>query len=137
MADNRFADIVASDSDDDEFLGFNPVENELGEIDVNDAELDDDDLLEIYNEINREERDPFFEAYDCDLLLNFQTESGPKHIDEDSSPSDIFCNFFDNEVFEYLIIFYHSFMRQTIPVSRQEMTPNMTLGTKYHILHQC
>lgn len=106
MDGNGFQDILLSDSDDDEFQGFAPVdfENvELREVNPDDINLDDDDLEQIRNELEREEHDPSFEAYDCQWLRNFDVHSGPQNFDEESTPIDIFSHFFDNEVLDLLV----------------------------------
>lgn len=64
MADNEFRDIVMSDSDDDDFNSFDPVDinnaefNELG--DLENVKLNDDDHQQVLHELEREERDIVF-----------------------------------------------------------------------------
>ena len=58
--------------------------------------------LNIENEIHRKERDAFFNAYESEWLKVFQTESGPKNFDYDTS-TYIFCCFF-------LFLFFFHFM---------------------------
>ena len=54
MADN-FQDVFASDSEDSDFGGFEPVDLENADIvDVNNVELDDNDLDDILGEIEQE-----------------------------------------------------------------------------------
>lgn len=144
MAEN-FRDIFASDSDDSDFDGFEPIDFENVEldgvnIDVNDVELDDDDLRNIAEEIEREERDVFHQAYDCDWLRNFDAVFGPKNVDEDSSPYEIFSKIFDDNVFDLLVeqtnLYFDQFLmskggrdnlppnsrfRHWVPVSRSEL----------------
>ena len=140
MADN-FQDVFASDSEDSDFGGFEPVDLENADIvDVNNVELDDNDLDDILGEIEQEERDVFFEAYDSEWLQNFQTPSGPVNIEDETSPYDIFRMIFDDEVFDYLVqqtnLYYeqfllakggidnlpnHSRFRSWVPVNRDEL----------------
>ena len=68
-----------SDSE-DEFEGFDPVNDELEEFDAENIEVGDDDLQDILGEIQREERDVFFEAYDHEWLRNFDVETGPQML---------------------------------------------------------
>jgi hypothetical protein len=120
MADGNFQDIIASDSDDSDFEGFEPVLPENGDIDLeivdfNDIELDDADLQGIMNEIENEERNVFHNAYECEWLRNFDSQSGPNNIDEDSTPYDIFSKFFDNEVLVLLVeqtnLYYEQYLQ--------------------------
>jgi len=117
MADNVFADIFESDSEDENFAGFDPAdigEYELEEINVDDVNLDENELLEIDRELEAEERDPFFEAYDSEWLRNFVTETGPVGFDEDSTPYDIFSRFFDDEVIDVLVTETNRYYEQFI-----------------------
>ena len=149
--DEGFQDVIASDSDDSDFEGFEPVPPEIGlnnvELaDIDDIELDDDNLRGIVNEMDREERDVFFRAYETDWLKNFDSSTGPQNIDEDSSPYDIFKMIFTEEVFQFLVdqtnLYYeqyihekggleslpqHSRFRSWTPVSVPEMKVFMAI----------
>lgn len=106
MAENGFEDILASDSDDDEFLGFELADLndiDVAEIDPNDIEIDDEDLREIQREIYQEERDPSLEAYDCEWLTPYVQNSGPKNVPEESTPYEIFRLYFDDEIIDLLV----------------------------------
>jgi len=106
-----FEDIFgASDSEDENFLGFNPedINNiEVSEIDPDNSafevELDSDEIQTIDEELRAEERDPKFEAYDCGWLKKFTGGFGPKNIDSESTPVEIFAHFFDDEIIDFLV----------------------------------
>jgi hypothetical protein len=118
MAENEFRDIAVSDSEDEVFEGFDPVDLdgvEFQEIDENDIELDDNDILEIGNQLDREEHDPTFEAYDCQWLKNFDEVSGPQNFDVDATPYEIFSTMFNEEVFSLLVeqtnLYYEQYLQ--------------------------
>ena len=104
MAANDYADIQVSDSDDEDFYGFNM--DDIHDVDLIDenVELDDQDELEIENEIYREERDPTFEAYEFGWLRQFDMNTvGPQNIPEDREPYDIYSMYFDNDILSVLV----------------------------------
>lgn len=118
--ENGFQDLLVSDSDDEDFDGYGPVDGD--EVDYNDIPIPDwegqvlneDELLGIANEVENEARNAFVDAYESAWLSDFQSESGPKNFEDDASPYDIFCRFFDNEVLDLLVeqtnVYYDQFL---------------------------
>ena len=91
-----------SDSEEDDFEGFNVVDGvEL--INNETVELNEDQRNEIIEEIEAEERNAKYEAYDCEWLQNFTSPFGSRNVDEDSSPLGIISRFIDIEVLTLLV----------------------------------
>jgi len=67
------------------------------------VELNEDQWNEIIEEIEAEERNAKYEAYDCEWLQNFTSLFGSRNVDEDSSPLGIISRFFDIEVLTLLV----------------------------------
>ena len=94
-----------SDSDDEYFMGF-----ETEDINNNDTpyhidgdiELSDDELRAIREEIEKEERDPAFDAYDDKWLMRFTEIVGPFHV-HDAVPYAIFEQLFDIDIVDMLV----------------------------------
>lgn len=106
MAENEFRDIFSSDNDDKVYKGFDPVKvinAEFDKINLEDIDLGDEDLQSILNEIDREERDLFFEAYDHEWLWYFDGDIGPWNFDDESTAYQSFSKFVDKEVLELLV----------------------------------
>jgi hypothetical protein len=67
------------------------------------VELNEDQWNEIIEEIEAEERNAKYEAYDCEWLQNFTSPFESRNVDEDSSPLGIISRFFDIEVLTLLV----------------------------------
>lgn len=118
MAD-EFHELVGNSDSEEEFEGFVDIDFddlEVQEIDVNDIDLDENEVNEIIQEIDQEFHDPKYQAYECDWLKNFDEHSGPRHIDDDATASEIFLSIFDNEIISLLVeetnAYYHQYVRK-------------------------
>lgn len=112
MADAEFYELVGnSDSEDDDFFGFDP--DDIGdEMDRNfdlhdDIDLNQDELvkieLEVENEMNREAHDPRHGANFSPWLKEFFEISGPRHVDLDGTESGIILTLLSDEVIDLLV----------------------------------
>lgn len=97
-----------SDSEDEEFFGFN--EDDLGAIErgnvvdeIENVELDDEEYANILREIDVEDHDPTHDAYDCDWLGMFTEIEGAANIGENSTESEIFTQIIDDTVIALLV----------------------------------
>ena len=104
MEDSNFIDIFGdSESEDEEFLGFNDEDivgnNYAGHLE----DIEFDDTIRKIEEEVREDTDPRFEAYDCEWLQQFNAATGPVGCDNDLSPYDIFSKYIDEEVIDHLV----------------------------------
>ncbi|XP_060076855.1 piggyBac transposable element-derived protein 4-like [Ylistrum balloti] len=111
MAEDEFHDFVGnSESEDEEFLGFNLDEItddiEQGDVD-SEIELNEDEIAEIMREVDeemyREERDTTLDAYECNWLRDFTEQPGPRRIDENASEYDIFSKIVNEEIISLLM----------------------------------
>ena len=94
-----------SDSDDEYFMGFETEEINNNDTTYNidgDIELSDDELRAIREEIEKEERDPAFDAYDDKWLMWFTEIVGPIHV-HDAVPYAIFEQLFDIDIVDMLV----------------------------------
>ena len=94
-----------SDSDDEYFMGFETEEINNNDTTYNidgDIELSDDELRAIREEIEKEERDPAFDAYDDKWLMRFTEIVGPIHV-HDAVPYAIFEQLFDIDIVDMLV----------------------------------
>ena len=94
-----------SDSDDEYFMGFETEEINNNDNTYNidgDIELSDDELRGIREEIEKEERDPAFDAYDDKWLMRFTEIVGPIHV-HDPVPYAIFEQLFDIDIVDMLV----------------------------------
>ena len=64
--------------------------------------MSDDELRAIHEEIEKEERDPAFEAYDDKWLMRFTEIVGPIHV-RDAVPYAIFEQLFDIDIVDMLV----------------------------------
>ncbi|XP_060085361.1 piggyBac transposable element-derived protein 4-like, partial [Ylistrum balloti] len=111
MAEDEFHDFVGnSDSEDEEFLGFNldEIRDDIEQGDVDgEIKLNEDEIAEIMREVDeemyREERDPTLDAYECNWLRDFTEQPGPRHIDENASEYDIFSKIVNEEIISLLM----------------------------------
>ena len=131
-----------SDSDDEYFMGFETEEINNNDTTYNidgDIELSDGELRAIREEIEKEERDPAFDAYDDKWLMRFTEIVGSIHV-HDAVPYAIFEQLFDIDIVDMLVdetnryydqqmtkqggvdsLLTHSRFRKFVNVSRGEM----------------
>ncbi|KAJ8305677.1 hypothetical protein KUTeg_016222, partial [Tegillarca granosa] len=71
-------------------------------------------MEEILNEIDREDRDPRFEAYDCKWLQEFVEFTGPRNIGNDISEYDIFSKIIDDVIISLFVEETNRYYKQYI-----------------------
>ena len=100
-----------SDSDDEQFEGFlaTNLNNNNNNV-YDDVTLTEEEIVEI----EEEDGDPNFEAYDDSWLHRFTQIVGPIDID-DPKPYPIFSKIFDDTVIELLVTETNRYYDQTFP----------------------
>ena len=119
--DARIMEIcMDSDSDDEEFLGFEPAD--LRRERVGDGgDGDNDGGSSVSSE--KSDREAVPDGYSHEWLIDFADLAGPSHVDQSITQSDLFRLFITNETFDLLVVETNRYAEQVKAARGQNAGP--------------